>query len=141
MASKNIITSWFPDFDTDGDFTKSTGWEVVLRHIFTVLVTRPGTRQWNPEFGCKLLDMLFEVNLTEQDFKSVISDAINRWIPYVRLEECECKISPMTNHTGNKANIKLKINYNGETKNVLFDIPPQLNLMDGNIHSIKVTRK
>ena len=139
MAS-NIITSWYPNFAEDGNFVASTGWEVVLKHIFTVLVTRKGTRQWNPEFGCNLLDMLFEINLQESDFVQCIQDAF-KWIPYISLSECSCKIDDVPNHTGKRALIKLKVIYDGESKSVEFDIPSDMDLMNGSIHDIKVNRK
>lgn len=134
------IHSWYPNFGKDGNFEEVYGWDVVLRHIFTVLVTRPNTRQWQPEFGCRLLDMLFEVNENEASFENVIKEAF-RWVPYVRLESVSCKIEPMANHNGKKASIKLKITYSGETKDVVFEIPPQLDLLNGTIYDIKVRRK
>ena len=116
MSDKRIH-SWYPTFGPDGNFEEVAGWDVVLRHIFLVLVTRPNTRQWQPEFGCKLLDMLFETNLTESSFENVIREAFN-WIPECRLEDVKCQITPMSNHNGNKASISLKISYDGESKNV-----------------------
>lgn len=139
MASKTIV-SWYPDFGTDGNFVTSYGWEVVLKHIFTVLVTRKGSRQWNPEFGCRLLDMLFEINLQESDFVQCIKEAF-QWIPYITLSECNCKIEDIPNHTGKRALLKLKVEYNGESKSIEFDIPSDLDIMNGSIHDIKVNRK
>ena len=133
------IRSWYPYFGPDGNFIELYGWDVVLRHIFTVLVTRPGSRQWQPEFGCNLLDMLFETNLTEKDFEDVIRGAF-KWIPYVTLKNVNCKISPMSNYRGNKASINLSIGYAGETKEVSFQVPSQMDLLNGLIHEIKVTR-
>ena len=83
--------------------------------------------------------MLFETNLTESSFENVIREAF-RWIPECRLDDVKCQITPMSNHNGNKASISLKISYDGETKNVVFEIPPQLDLMNGSLYDIKVHR-
>lgn len=134
------LTNWYPYFDKSGNFQECYGWENILREIFTVLVTRPGSRQWQPEFGCNLLDMLFEINLTEQDFVDVIKTAFIRWLPHVSLESCSCKISQMTNRYGLKASISMKIGYNGESKNVIFNVPPQLDLQNGMLYDVTVSR-
>ena len=133
------ITGWYPYFEDSGNFQELYGWDVVLRDIFTVLVTRPGTRQWQPEFGCTLLDLLFEVNVTEDTLNDVITSAF-RWLPFVILNSVSCKLEPMTNFRGQKALITINISYEGETRDVVFDIPPQIDLMNGQIHQIKVRR-
>lgn len=126
--------------DKDGNFVELYGWDVVLRHIFTVLVTRPGSRQWQPEFGCKLLDLLFEnASDNETQYADVIRGAF-RWIPYVTLRDVQAKLSKRTNGNGYNLSISLSVGYAGETRNVNFVIPPQMDLMNGQIHSIKVTR-
>ena len=135
------ITNWYPYFDSSGNFTESYGWDNILKEIFIVLVTRPGTRQWQPEFGCKLLDMLFEINLTENDFVNVIQTAFDKWLPHINLVECKCNISNLNNRNGLKADIDMTINYEGETKDVVFNIPPEKDLQNGLIHNIKVYRK
>jgi len=126
--------------DKDGNFVELYGWDVVLRHIFTVLVTRPGSRQWQQEFGCKLLDLLFEnASTNETQYADVIRGAF-RWIPYVTLRDVQAKLSKRTNGNGYNLSISLSVGYAGETRNVNFVIPPQMDLMNGQIHSIKVTR-
>ena len=126
-------------FDKDGNFVELYGWDVVLRHIFTVLVTRPGSRQWQPEFGCKLLDLLFDNTSNESSYNDIIKDAF-RWIPYVTLTKVNSKLQKMTNGSGYKLSIALTVSYAGETKHVSFIIPPQMDLLNGQIHSIKVQR-
>lgn len=135
------LTNWYPYFDSSGNFTESYGWDNILKEIFILLVTRPGTRQWQPEFGCKLLDMLFEINLSENDFVNVIKNAFVRWMPHVELKECKCVISELNNRYGLKADINMTIGYDGEIKDVVFNIPPKVDLQNGVIHNIKVFRK
>lgn len=137
--AKQPITSWYPYFDASGNFVELKGWDVVLRQIFTVLVTRPGTRQWQPEFGCTLLDMLFEPVSNESQFNDIIKAAF-KWLPHVTLQSVNCSIVDMSNHTGKQVKIALKVGYSGETRDVSFIIPPQLDLLNGQIHNIKVLR-
>ena len=135
------LTNWYPYFDKYGNFTESYGWDNILKEIFILLVTRPGSRQWQPEFGCRLLDMLFEINVSENDFINVIKNAFNKWMPHVNLKDCTCKISNLGNRYGLKAEINMTIGYDGETKDVVFNIPPDMDLQNGVIHNIKVYRK
>lgn len=135
-----LLTGWYPYPDKSGNFQECTGWDNILREIFILLITRPGTRQWNPEFGCRLLDMLFEINLSEEDFVNVITNAFQKWLPHINLKSCECKISRQKDRYGLKADITMKIEYDGETKNVKFNVPSQMDLNNGIIHNISVTR-
>ena len=91
------LTNYYPDFDASGNFKQCDSWENVLREIFTVLVTRPGTRQWNPEFGCRLLELLFEYGVQESQFVDVIKEAFVKWLPHVDLESVTCSISKIGN--------------------------------------------
>lgn len=134
-----IITSWFPVFDKTGNFMECKGWDVVLKHIFTVLVTIPGTRQWNPEFGCHLTDKLFDIDINESDFSNEVKNAIAKWVPYVRVNNVSVSIQRREERSGNSAKININISYNNEDRDVQFEIP-QLNLLQGSIHSIKVRR-
>lgn len=134
------ITGWYPVFDESYNFKECTGWDVVLKDIFTVLVTRPGSRQWQPEFGCRLLDMLFEVNLNEEHFVNAVKEAFY-WLPYVSLSDVQCKITPMQNGRGNKAVVSMKVKYDGETKNVSFKIPGHMDLLNGSLYGVGVIRK
>ena len=97
-------------FDKDDNFVELYGWDVVLRHIFTVLVTRPGSRQWQPEFGCRLLDLLFDNTSNESSYNDIIKDAF-RWIPYVPLTKVNSKLQKMTNGSGYKLSIALTVSY------------------------------
>ena len=135
------LKSWYPYYDASRNFQECTGWEVILREIFTVLVTRKGSRQWNPEFGCGLQDLIFEVGVQESDFQSCVSEAIKRWVPQVTLESVSVGMTPLTTRSGYKVSLNLKISYAGESKDVAFDIPSQMDLLSGAIHQITVKRK
>ena len=135
------LTNWYPDFDASGNFRCCTSWENILREIFTVLVTRPGTRQWNPQFGCKLLDLLFEYGVQENQFVEVIREAFIKWLPHVDLDSISCTLSKMPDTIGQKASVKLKISYGGESKTIGFDIPPHMDLLNGAVHQINITKK
>ena len=135
------LTNYYPDFDASGNFKQCDSWENVLREIFTVLVTRPGTRQWNPEFGCRLLELLFEYGVQESQFVDVIKEAFVKWLPHVDLESVTCSISKMPDSVGQKATLKLKIAYAGESKTVGFDITPHMDLLNGAVHQINIIKK
>ena len=116
------------------------GWDVVLKQLFTVLVTVPGTRQWNPEFGCHLTDRIFDIDINENDFSNEIQNAISKWIPYVKINKVSVSIQKLEQRSGNSANINIDINYAGESRKVEFQIPSQLDLLQGSIYNIKAKR-
>ena len=139
MPSK-VITSWFPQFGKDGDFIKCEGWDVVLKQLFTVLVTVPGTRQWNPEFGCHLTDRLFDIDINESDFSNEIRNALTKWIPYIKVNNVSVSINKMNERSGNYALINIDISYKNETKKVEFQVPYRMDLLQGSIYNIKAKR-
>lgn len=141
MAQSNRppIHDWYPYFDKDMNFVELYGWDIVLRHIFTVLVTRIGTRQWQPKFGCKLLDRLFDAEASEDDIIGDIKTAFS-WLPHIDLVSTTCKMEPMPDGKGRRAAIQLRVNYEGEEKDVNFIIPAYMDLLNGTIHKIQVIR-
>ena len=140
MADNKVITSWIPVFDDTGNFKEIYGWDVVLKHIFLTLVTPKGSRQWNPEFGSRLLSFLFESTLTEQDFNDEIQNVFNQQLPHIHLVSVTTQFTDFQNRTGKRANVSMKIRYDGEDKQVTFDLPDGLDLMSGSIYDVNVIR-
>jgi phage baseplate assembly protein W len=137
---KKPIVSWVPMFDDAGNFMELTGWDVVLKHIFLVLVTPKGTRQWNVEFGSRLLSFLFEVDVTETTINEEIQEVFARFLPHVKLISVTTTFEEIPIRGGKKAKIQLKISYDGEDKTVIIKMPEGLDLLRGSIYDVTVER-
>lgn len=61
----------------------------VVENIQQVLLTEPGQRVMEPEFGCRLRDVIFEpLDLTIQSIiKDRVTRALARWIPYIEVQD------------------------------------------------------
>jgi len=46
----------------------------------------------------------------------------------------------MSNSKGKRAEISMRVSYNGEHKDVSIEIPPQMDILNGMIHQIRVRR-
>ena len=57
-------------------------------NLKTLLLTRPGERYHQPEFGCNLLNVLFEpiTDFIKDDILTYITDAVSYWLPYISLD-------------------------------------------------------
>jgi len=69
------ITTFLPTFDSRGNFKEETGWNVIIKSIFMCLAVRRKTRQWQPEFGSRLHEFLFEHNVAEGDIAREVEAA------------------------------------------------------------------
>lgn len=129
------IKSWFPIADESGNFKEESGWNVILKQIYTVLMTPIGTRQWQPEFGSHLQEYLF----AHSDSKDEISNDVRqsfKWLPHVTLISCDVTIESLTSRSGVSAKIDLVVEYENEQLPIGLVIPSNLDSLDGTIYDI-----
>ncbi len=91
MATQNIFgqgLSFPPRVGPDGRLAWSAGEDNVRESLRLILLTEPGERLMREEFGCGLRRFLFEPNTlaTRQLINERIQRTINRWEPWVRLD-------------------------------------------------------
>jgi len=69
--------------------TSETVLEQVKSNFINLILTIPGERFNNPEFGCNIHRLVFDFN--NSDFsvnaRQSVEDAVARWMPYLNLEE------------------------------------------------------
>jgi phage baseplate assembly protein W len=65
--------------------------EQVKSNIRNLMLTVPGERLMQPDFGTRLWNLLFSQNteLLESDIESAIQTALSTWMPYVRIEQID----------------------------------------------------
>lgn len=59
-------------------------------NLVNLIMTRKGERVAQPEFGCDIWKILFEPMVDgelDNRVESVIVDAVNKWLPYLRIDE------------------------------------------------------
>jgi len=67
--------------------------EVIRQSIKRILMTTPGERVMQPEFGCKLKSLVFEPNDTVLvgDIHYICKEALKRWEPRVTVDFIDVK--------------------------------------------------
>ena len=84
----------FP-FNAEGVFYSTyTTKEQIKSNLINVLLTEPGERVMEPEFGVGLKLLLFEQNVDQELVKSRINDQINIYIPEIELAEVNLNFQP-----------------------------------------------
>ncbi len=86
---------------SDGYFkTSNTVLEQVKSNFINLILTVPGERFNNPTFGCYIHTLIFDFK--SDDFyveaRQSIEDAIERWMPYLLLENFNIQSSDDTSH-------------------------------------------
>ncbi len=84
----------------EGFFSQTkTVLEQAKSNIRNLLLTTPGERVFQPEFGSRLKFLLFEASesATNEDIEETIREAINRQLPYVLINELLVSAVPNTN--------------------------------------------
>ena len=68
--------------------------EQLKTNMLNLLLTRKGERLMHPDFGTNLYDTIFEPNIesTRDTIKQLIESAVEKWLPYVRLNEINVSI-------------------------------------------------
>lgn len=84
----------------DGYFEKTyTSLDQTRANIINVLATRRGERIMNPEFGTNIYRILFEQSTKqiEGSIRVEVENAVNRWVPYVNIQNISISRSPENN--------------------------------------------
>ena len=85
-------------FNSDSVFNQSfTTKEAVKSNLINVLLTFPGERVFEPEFGVDLKRLIFEQNIDEESLKSNINDQVGMYIPEIEIEDIDIKMVPDEN--------------------------------------------
>lgn len=126
-----MVAGFLPKIGPDGDFLEITGKKRILSEIYTVLVTVPGTRSWQPEFGCILLNKIFALNTkgTIEELKGDIKNSLSRWVPDIDIESVDIK------DTENEANqlavyISIKYKFEGVEYDEVLNVPKSIEFLN-----------
>jgi hypothetical protein len=113
----------FP-FDGTAVFNQSfTTKEQVKSNLINLLMTHPGERINEPEFGIGIRDLLFEQQINTSDLQSTIHEEINRYIPEIELQDVDVSFDPDTHLVSilisyqidlDETKDSIKINFNGQ---------------------------
>jgi len=91
--------------------------EQVKSNIKNLLLTKKGERVLQPDFGSGIHDLLFNpaTEKFEEDVENTINRALEKWLPYVILEDIDVNISK--DYTdNNQAKVSLKFKQEGKQK-------------------------
>ena len=85
-----------PEKGKDGDFKTYEGLEVILQSIYVILNTPKGSRVWQPEFGCGVMEYIWDLadDKTISKMRSEIESALVRWEPRISLNSVTVELNP-----------------------------------------------
>jgi phage baseplate assembly protein W len=102
--------------------------DAIKSNIKNLLLTRIGERVMQPEFGTRLWQILFENDSAESPIdraiEQTIEDAINKWMPFVSIEEININLNEPQNRDRNKFSVSIKFKVEGlqNLETVTFNI-------------------
>lgn len=61
----------------------------IKNNFINLVMTNPGERFGNPEFGCDIHDLVFNFNeeSLQNEIEDAVEEAVRRWMPYISLED------------------------------------------------------
>jgi hypothetical protein len=89
--------------------------------------TRPTERRFNPTFGTRLYNYLFEQNVSEFEdiLKTVIKEDVETWFPNVFVNQVFLDYPPGQKTKDNDnyiIRIRVQFNYNNQSSSFSFDV-------------------
>lgn len=131
----STIYSWLPTPDESGNFKKESGWNVILKQIYMVLMTPKNSRQWQPDFGSRIHEYLFEHTDNKDAIESEVRSSF-AWLPHVKLVAVSVTVDMDTGRGGAVARVDITVEWNNEQLPVGIVIPSNLDDLDGSIYNI-----
>ena len=78
--------------------------EQAKHNLKNLLLTNLGGRAHQPEFGSRLLEVVFEFK-DDALIEQVINEAVDKWLPYITIEEVNTTVDGIN---PNRLNVELK---------------------------------
>jgi len=77
-------------------------------NLKNLLLTSPGERPMNTEFGCRLLEVCFEQQDNELPDRvdKIVREAVEQWLPYISIDTVD-----VLTHDGDKGKIFVKVTF------------------------------
>ena len=101
MADPEIYSdlSYNPGLNQLGDVTKLINMDAIKQSVKTIVLTPLGSRLFEPDFGTGVKQYLFEFldEATLNNIKAVITNAITKYEPRVKVDSVDVKAFPETN--------------------------------------------
>ena len=92
-------------FSGNALFNRTKTIEEQARHnLKNLLLTNLGERPHQPEFGSRLLEVVFEFK-DDALIEQVINEAVDKWLPYITIEEVNTTVDGIN---PNRLNVELK---------------------------------
>jgi hypothetical protein len=131
-----MLIGCLPRIASTGDFYASSGIEVIVQSLFVILNTRPESRVWQPEFGCRLKEYIWDLmdSDTIQNLSSEISNAIKTWEPRIKLNKVD--VEPISDIAGNKINILIDFTYEERDYKQTFNIKANSDMMEMSVYDL-----
>ncbi len=103
MANGRYININYPFKDSPKGFfldLTETDNKAIKADLLHLLLTRKGQRLYNPEFGTRLLEYIYEPydGLTFNDIRNEINDVVKRYLPQVSLNNLTVDPSPLSEY-------------------------------------------
>lgn len=103
MANGRFININYPFKDSPKGFfldLTETDNKAIKADLLHLLLTRKGQRLYNPEFGTRLLEYIYEPydGLTFNDIRNEINDVVKRYLPQVSLNNLTVDPSPLSEY-------------------------------------------
>lgn len=96
-----VGTGWaFPvGVNAVGGIATASGVDEIEQAMYLVLATMPGERPMRPEFGCPLMEFLFDpVDATTCGrIARAVESSVDRWEPRVTVDHVDVDIDPLSN--------------------------------------------
>jgi phage baseplate assembly protein W len=119
--NKSIGLSFPLGFDGNTMFNRTKTVEEQAQHnLKNLLLTNIGERPHQPEFGSRLLEVVFEFKDNNQ-CEEVINEAVDRWLPYITINSVETTVDEV-----NPNRLNVSIDYSvattpGATDQIVLD--------------------
>ena len=141
---QKTLIGCLPEISPTGDFYLSEDVEVIIQSLFIILNTKTESRVWQPEFGCKLKEYIWDIldERTLDNIKSDLENAIRRWEPRIVVNKLTVeKISDMS--TMNTPTVKIEISFKFDRQDYThtFEVGANTSMMDLSVYQLKTNKR
>lgn len=78
------------------NYIRSNTIALIEDSVVQILLTVPGERRWNPEFGCRIKSLQFEAltSTLAETIANLVLEALGRWEPRISVKPADIVVTP-----------------------------------------------
>lgn len=136
---KQMLFGCLPEISSTGDFYCAKDVEVILQSIFVIFNTKLESRVWQPQFGCRLKEYIWDIldDTTLENIKNDLENSLTMWEPRIYVKDLSVTKKDTLDNTPT-IDITISFTFDRRDYTHVFEMSAKKDIMDMSVYDLKI---